>query len=179
MFYLIISLQKKHREFSLSSDYKGRFRALTSAEYNIEEIVEKFSLPQKIFITKPEEHSSKLTSIIRLIIEKSGTVGFTAEREGVNEYVVGADMTGQTAVIIQTDAQLNFYSPNNEGVPANNITERNLLSELTDNVIHAERCQYILRKPWRQVFKYVPLPTAFPHEPETGILAFLTTKACL
>ncbi|XP_072025292.1 uncharacterized protein [Amphiura filiformis] len=160
-----LSLQKNHREFALSPDFKGQFQAIEVDKYKIAQILEKFSLPQKIFIVKPEEHSKTLLSILPSI-NRRGTGSFLAKREGVDEYVSGVDMSGQNAVIIHVDAAVEFCSPPLNVKIVNNQLQTTGTDLIVDQVIREESDQLVICKPWEQVFRDPPpiLAIQRPHQ---------------
>ncbi len=168
MFFHHYRLQKKHREFVLHPDFEGNFEILEdNTQYTLSEILERFPLPQQVCLANTEQHSEMLLNKLPGRGEND-EVKLTLKREYQKEYVIGVDMYGRVGVLVDMDADVQFYLPDatcNHGNDTNNndIIHR-ILTKSTqsngeirmDQIICGKEEKLVLCKPWEQLFKDLP-----------------------
>ncbi|XP_072027174.1 uncharacterized protein [Amphiura filiformis] len=164
-----LRLQKKHREFVLHPDFEGNFEVLEDkTQYTLTEILDRFPLPQQVCISKPEQHCDTLLNKLPAK-EHDDDVKLTLKREYQKEYVIGVDMYGRVGVVVDMDADVQFFLPNASRNHSNTCTGEHdiihrILTKSTqsngelrmDQVICQKEEKLVLCKPWQQLFKDSP-----------------------
>ncbi|XP_072029919.1 uncharacterized protein [Amphiura filiformis] len=106
----ILRLQNSMCPFSLHPDCGGKFQVVEDdTEYTLTEIVERFPLPQKVALVRPEKHSDNLLELASP--KESKLMHLLLKRESYEEYIIGEDTSKQNGIVANVDADVSFHIP--------------------------------------------------------------------